>query len=114
MLLDFVHILSDWCLTELPSSGVRFFIRFGRVKAGNLYDGYDTVTSTEGFYAGVSNTNLKFVPPSKDPPKIQDNVRKEMFRSLSRLLAVEVELFSLERTSVRWRRHPVPLNKRLR
>lgn len=45
-------------------------------QAGNLYDGYDTVTSTEGFYAGVSNTNLKFVPPSKDPPKIQDNVRK--------------------------------------
>lgn len=47
-----------------------------RAQAGNLYDGYDTVTSTEGFYAGVSNSNLKFVPPSKDPPKIQDNVRK--------------------------------------
>eukprot|EP00752_Nemacystus_decipiens_P003091 g2862.t1 len=44
------------------------------LKAGNLYEQYDSVTSTEGFYAGVSNTSLKFVPPSKDPPKIQDNV----------------------------------------
>eukprot|EP00903_Cladosiphon_okamuranus_P016585 g15299.t1 len=44
------------------------------LKAGNLYEQYDNVTSTEGFYAGVSNTNLKFVPPSKDPPKVQDNV----------------------------------------
>ncbi|CAM9361597.1 unnamed protein product [Laminaria digitata] len=44
------------------------------LKAGNLYESYDTVTSTEGFYAGVDNTSLKFVPPSKDPPKIKDNV----------------------------------------
>lgn len=52
------------------------FFFYKRVQAGNLYDGYDTVTSTEGFYAAISNTNLKFVPPSKDPPKIQDNVRE--------------------------------------
>ncbi|CAM9323754.1 unnamed protein product [Ectocarpus fasciculatus] len=44
------------------------------LKAGNLYDGYDSVTSTEGFYADVSNSSLKYVPPSKDPPKIKDNV----------------------------------------
>ncbi|CAM9151913.1 unnamed protein product [Scytosiphon promiscuus] len=44
------------------------------LKAGNLYDGYDNVTSTEGFYAGVANSSLKYVPPSKDPPKIKDNV----------------------------------------
>lgn len=43
-------------------------------QAGNLYENYDAVTSTEGFYAGISNSSLKFVPPSKDPPKIKDNV----------------------------------------
>lgn len=46
------------------------------VKAGNLYESYDTITSTEGFYAGVSNSALKFVPPSRDPPKIKDSVRR--------------------------------------
>ena len=45
------------------------------MQAGNLYESYDAVTSTEGFYAGVDDTSLKFVPPSKDPPKIKDNVR---------------------------------------
>eukprot|EP00904_Undaria_pinnatifida_P013327 jgi/Undpi1/9124/HiC_scaffold_26.g11582.m1 len=44
------------------------------LKAGNLYESYDAVTSTEGFYAGVDNSSLKFVAPSKDPPKIKDNV----------------------------------------
>ncbi|CAM9406744.1 unnamed protein product, partial [Pylaiella littoralis] len=44
------------------------------LKAGNLYESYDTITSTEGFYAGVSNSALKFVPPSRDPPKIKDSV----------------------------------------
>lgn len=34
------------------------------------------MTSTEGFYAGISNSNLQFIPPSKDPPKIKDNVRE--------------------------------------
>lgn len=53
-----------------------FLTRALLLQAGNLYENYDTVTSTEGFYAGVSNSSLKFVPPSKDPPKIKDNVRE--------------------------------------
>ncbi|CAM9190489.1 unnamed protein product [Ascophyllum nodosum] len=44
------------------------------LKAGNLYENYDAVTSTEGFYAKIDDKSLKFVSPSKDPPKIKDNV----------------------------------------
>lgn len=51
------------------------------LKAGNLYETYDAITSTEGFYAGISNSNLKFVPPSKDPPKIKDNVSENFCRT---------------------------------
>lgn len=50
-------------------------------QAGNLYESYDSVTSTEGFYAGVDNSSLKFVSPAKDPPKIKDNVSQVIFHS---------------------------------
>lgn len=44
------------------------------LKAGDLYTAYDPVTSTEKYYKGVSNSDLVFVPPSRDPPKIRDNI----------------------------------------
>ncbi|CAN0369908.1 unnamed protein product [Ectocarpus sp. 6 AP-2014] len=60
---------------EAQSAFAAMSVAYDRyLKAGNLYDGYDSVTSTEGFYADVSNSSLKYVPPSKDPPKIKDNV----------------------------------------
>jgi hypothetical protein len=40
------------------------------LKAGDLYEAYDPVTSTEKFYKGVDQSTLVFIPPARDPPKV--------------------------------------------
>ena len=42
-------------------------------KAGDLFDGYDPVTSTEGFFKGTDDSTLVFIPPTRDPPKVKYN-----------------------------------------
>ncbi|CAM9794229.1 unnamed protein product [Discosporangium mesarthrocarpum] len=44
------------------------------LKAGNLYDAYDPITSTEGFYSGLGDSALKYASPAKDPPRIKDSI----------------------------------------
>eukprot|EP00953_Heterococcus_sp_UTEX-ZZ885_P039151 20087-Heterococcus_DN1.PRE.2 len=44
------------------------------LKAGDLYEAYDPVTSTEKFYKGVDQSTLVFIPPARDPPKIRDSI----------------------------------------
>jgi hypothetical protein len=44
------------------------------LKAGSLYTGYDPVTSTEVFYAGIDDSRLNFVPPVLEQPRIRDEV----------------------------------------
>jgi hypothetical protein len=41
------------------------------LKAGDLYDAYDPITSTEKFFAGTDDSALVFVPPTRDPPKVR-------------------------------------------
>eukprot|EP00953_Heterococcus_sp_UTEX-ZZ885_P013108 7493-Heterococcus_DN1.PRE.2 len=41
------------------------------LKAGDLYEAYDPVTSTEKFYKGVDQSTLVFIPPARDPPKVR-------------------------------------------
>ncbi|KAG5176487.1 hypothetical protein JKP88DRAFT_216266 [Tribonema minus] len=44
------------------------------LKAGDLYDAYDPVTSTEKYFKGTDDSTLVFVPPARDPPKIRDSI----------------------------------------
>jgi hypothetical protein len=41
------------------------------LKAGDLYEAYDPVTSTEKFFKGVDQSTLVFIPPARDPPKVR-------------------------------------------
>mmetsp|Transcript_28637 Transcript_28637/g.71453 ORF Transcript_28637/g.71453 Transcript_28637/m.71453 type:complete len:346 (+) Transcript_28637:104-1141(+) len=44
------------------------------LKAGDLYEVYDPIISTEKFFEGVEDSQLVYVPPLRDPPKIRDQV----------------------------------------
>mmetsp|Transcript_31765 Transcript_31765/g.69435 ORF Transcript_31765/g.69435 Transcript_31765/m.69435 type:complete len:719 (+) Transcript_31765:67-2223(+) len=44
------------------------------LKAGNLYTGYDPVTSTTVFFEGIDERQLVYTPLSLDQPRIRDEV----------------------------------------
>ncbi|CAE8605707.1 unnamed protein product, partial [Polarella glacialis] len=44
------------------------------LKAGNLYAGYDPVTSTTVFYEGIEDSRLVYTPLSLEQPRIRDEV----------------------------------------
>ncbi|CAM9741919.1 unnamed protein product, partial [Chrysoparadoxa australica] len=44
------------------------------LKGGRLYESYDPITSTEKFYEGIDNQALGYIPPTRDPPKIKDDI----------------------------------------
>eukprot|EP00933_Yihiella_yeosuensis_P037863 TRINITY_DN31862_c0_g1_i1.p1 TRINITY_DN31862_c0_g1~~TRINITY_DN31862_c0_g1_i1.p1 ORF type:complete len:720 (-),score=113.93 TRINITY_DN31862_c0_g1_i1:85-2214(-) len=44
------------------------------LKAGNLYAGYDPVTSTTVFYEGIDDKQLVYTPLSLEQPRIRDEV----------------------------------------
>jgi len=44
------------------------------LKAGDLYTGYDPVTSTTVFFRSVSDSQLQYTPIALDQPKIRDEV----------------------------------------
>lgn len=44
------------------------------LKAGNLYEGYDPVTSTTVFYDGIDDRQLVYTPITLEQPRIRDEV----------------------------------------
>ncbi|CAE8628184.1 unnamed protein product [Polarella glacialis] len=44
------------------------------LKAGDLYEGYDPVPSTEVYYKGIPDSQLEFAPTELEPPTVRDKI----------------------------------------
>ncbi|CAK0865562.1 unnamed protein product, partial [Prorocentrum cordatum] len=62
-------------IREVERSFAEMSLAYDRfLKAGNLYSGYDPVSSTEVFYQNIDDSRLVYVPPVLEQPRIRDEV----------------------------------------
>lgn len=62
-------------MSEAEAAFARISLSYDRyLKAGNLYQTYDPLTSTAKLYEGISDKSLVYIPQSKEMPQTRDAV----------------------------------------